>query len=185
MFLQGPWVKSVGMIPFVFTFQIDQVLIGAQTKSRQQSMLKQIGLFGLVGIANTAIDFAIFNLLTMKSVGWNRLAANCVATSVAMTFSFVMNLTLIFPVKNGELLPQSLKFIAITASSLYIVQNLIIYAGGHYLKPYSNTLRSLIDRLPVACRPESDLVERNVLKLLAVGASFICNYVGYKYVVFT
>jgi putative flippase GtrA len=149
-----------------------------------QIMIRQVGLFGLVGIANTLIDFAIYNLFTLKAIGCNRIAANLISTSVAMTFSFAMNLKFVFPVLGGDILMLSAKFLGTTAFSLYIVQNAVIFIATRLRTMYACRLKTLLQYLPPNRRPAEDFVERNGVKLLAVLASLTCNFLAYKYIVF-
>src|SRR5215216_5981670 len=90
-------------------------------------MLSSLAKFGLVGILNTAIDFAIFNALTSKKAGWKKIPANLVSTTVAMSFSFVMNRGFVFKATSGNVYLQTAEFIIVTAFGLYVLQNLIIY----------------------------------------------------------
>ena len=97
------------------------VMISAELHA--QSLPWQIALFGLVGVANTALDFVIYNLLTRKIP---RIPANICSTSVAMAFSFTANF-FVFQPHTFDAPGQATKFIIVTAVSLYVIQNVVIY----------------------------------------------------------
>ena len=88
-----------------------------------QSLPWQITLFGLVGAANTALDFMIYNLLTKKIP---RIPANICSTSLAMAFSFAATF-FVFQPQSFDAPDQATKFIIVTALSLYVIQNLVIH----------------------------------------------------------
>jgi putative flippase GtrA len=62
-----------------------------------RSLLKvpRPGRFALVGIANTALDFAVFTLL-VKGLGWSPVPANVLSYSCGLLNSFVLNRTWTF-----------------------------------------------------------------------------------------
>lgn len=50
----------------------------------------ELAKFGLIGAANTALDFAILNALHF-GLHWGPLTAKCVSTAIAATSSYFMN----------------------------------------------------------------------------------------------
>lgn len=121
--------------------------------------------FGLVGAANTFIDFGI--LFTLTSLGIPSLISNIFSTSAAFTFSFFANKTFTFKTKNTTK-KQFLLFIVITLFGLWGVQTAVIWTVGVLLAGSG--------------------LEKNfvllVSKLLATIASLIWNYTLYSRVVF-
>src|SRR6185436_19840899 len=86
----------------------------------------QLGLFLLVGAVNTLLDFCVFNLLTQRAVGMQRIPANLLSASVGMTFSYFVNGTLVFSAPRIAVPLPVINFFAVNMISLYVVQTLII-----------------------------------------------------------
>src|SRR4051812_11415647 len=57
---------------------------------RLQALIHELAKFGIVGVANTALDFALFNYLHFGR-GMNPLSAKAISTIVAATSSYFMN----------------------------------------------------------------------------------------------
>jgi putative flippase GtrA len=89
--------------------------------------LKQFIKFCLVGVVNTAIDFAIFYLLT-RIAGIYFLLANFISVLAAMTFSFVFNKYWTFKNFNPGIKKQYLQF-ALVNLVYFILNNGIIWLG--------------------------------------------------------
>jgi putative flippase GtrA len=122
--------------------------------------------FGIVGIANTALDFAVLFLLV--SLGLDKIVANFFSTSVAFTFSFFVNKSFTFKSTGGNLKKQLALFIVITAVALWVIQPLIITGVSALLAPLA--LNSSLVLL--------------IGKLLATVASLVWNYIFYSRFVF-
>ena len=52
-----------------------------------------------VGETNTALDSAVYSVLTRALVGWERIPADVVFTTIAMTFSFVVKSCWVFSLR--------------------------------------------------------------------------------------
>lgn len=122
--------------------------------------------FGVVGVANTALDFAILFLLV--SLGLDKIVANFFSTSIAFFFSFFVNKSFTFKSTGGSLKKQLTLFIAITAVALWVIQPIIITLVSAILAPTSL----------------SDSLTLFVAKLVATVASLIWNYIFYSRFVF-
>ena len=122
--------------------------------------------FGIVGIANTALDFAI--LFFLVAMGLDKIPANFVSTGVAFIFSFFVNKSFTFKSKGGNVKKQFLIFLGITIVGLWVIQPLII--GG-------------VSILLANTGWESGII-LFVAKILATVASLIWNYVFYSRFVF-
>jgi putative flippase GtrA len=151
---------------------------------RAEGTLWQAGLFALVGVANTALDFAVYNLLTSALLGWSRIPANVVSTTIAMTFSFVVNLLWVFSPQRRLVPKRAFRFIWVTCCALYGVQNIVIWLA-------SNVWFVPIDQLAAECQRvlslgagHEDLIARNLVKGLATVASMIWNYFWYRFYAF-
>ncbi len=141
----------------------------------------RIGRFGMVGILNTLLDFAIFNALSGKRIGWGKIQANTVSTTVAMTCSFLLNRMYVFS-GHGNALIQIVLFFGITAIGLYIIQNGTIYLLTRVWTWPTVLITRLIQllRLPLG----NDFVLKNSAKVIGTILSLIWNYLLYSKVVF-
>jgi len=122
--------------------------------------------FGIVGIANTALDFAI--LFILVALGLDKIPANYVSTGISFIFSFFVNKSFTFKSKSGNAKKQFLYFIIITIIGLWVIQPLIITGLSTVL---ANT-------------GWASGVILFVAKIIATVASLIWNYIFYSRVVF-
>lgn len=122
--------------------------------------------FGIVGIANTALDFSILFLLV--TLGLDKIPANYISTGTAFIFSFFVNKSFTFKSKGGNVKKQFLYFIVITIIGLWIIQPLIISGITHVL---------------VNTGWASGIV-LFIAKIIATVASLIWNYIFYSRIVF-
>lgn len=129
------------------------------------SAVKQASKFGLVGILNTGIDFAIFNL-GHSIFGLGTVTANVISTTIAMIISFMINRHYVFTGSSNRAVRQAILFLVVTALGLYILQNGVIYIVTTYVL-HSN-----------------DIVASNIAKLVGTVASLVWNFILYKLVVF-
>ena len=81
--------------------------------------------FGIVGLANTAIDFGILFILAQGFLVPD-LIANIISTSVALTFSFFINRSFTFKSSSKLKAKQIILYIAITLFGLWVLQNIVI-----------------------------------------------------------
>jgi putative flippase GtrA len=122
--------------------------------------------FGIVGIANTALDFVILFLLV--ALGLDKIPANYVSTGVAFIFSFFVNKSFTFKSKGGNVKKQFLYFIVITIIGLWVIQPLIITG-----------LSGLLENTGWA----SGII-LFIAKIIATVTSLIWNYIFYSQIVF-
>ena len=123
--------------------------------------------FGLVGVANTVIDFGI--LFGLVFFGVDKIVANFFSTGTAFVFSFFVNRSFTFKSVGGNTKRQFAYFLIITLSGLWIIQPLII-----------NGIAALL--------AHHGLSSGFILlagKLVATVATLIWNYLLYKKHVFT
>ncbi|WP_340539982.1 GtrA family protein [Nocardioides sp. GXZ039] len=111
--------------------------------------------FAGVGVINTALDLGLF-LLLHERLGI--VLANFVSTSAGMTFSFVVNGLFTFSADRLTL-RHALLFLATTGAVMWLFQPLVIHLLAMLIEP---------------------LV---VVKVLSIGASFVANFLAYRYVV--
>lgn len=118
--------------------------------------------FAVVGGTNTVIDFGILFLLT--SLGLDKIIANYISTSVALSFSFIANKKYTFK-SEASAKHQIIPFLIVTLIGLWIIQPLIIWG---YTTAFGDSSLALF-----------------IGKLLATVASLIWNYLLYARFVFT
>ena len=126
----------------------------------------QLLRFGIVGGANTALDFGL--LFVFKFIGIPVEIANIMSTGLAFIFSFFANKKYTFKTTNTNIIREMILFVIITLTGLWGLQTLII-ALTH------NPLSQLMGNTDVALL---------VAKLLATVASLTWNYLFYSRLVF-
>ena len=121
--------------------------------------------FALVGGFNTALDFGLLFLLV--SLGFDKIVANYISTSIAFVFSFFANKTFTFRA-TGDARREFITFVTITLFGLWVLQPIIITGVTALAAPL-------------------DVSESTTLvgaKLIATIVSLIWNYIMYSRVVF-
>ena len=122
--------------------------------------------FGIVGIANTALDFII--LFILVALGLDKIPANYISTGASFIFSFFVNKSFTFKSTGGNAKKQFALFIIITIIGLWIIQPIIITA---------------ISALLVNTGWASGVI-LFIAKIIATIASLIWNYLFYSRLVF-
>ncbi len=122
--------------------------------------------FGLVGGANTALDFGL--LFLFKSLGLPVITSNIISTSVAFCFSFFANKKYTFKTTDRNVKREVVLFIIVTLFGLWVLQTLVIKAVTALM-------------VPSGLAPDIILL---VAKLVATVVSLVWNYVLYSLVVF-
>lgn len=122
--------------------------------------------FGIVGAANTGLDFVILFVLT--NLGLHPIISNYISTGVAFLFSFTLNRSFTFKAKSGNVKKQLGLFIAVTALGLWVLQPIIIAFISWALSGTG----------------WSENIILFIAKLLATVATLIWNYLFYSRIVF-
>lgn len=122
--------------------------------------------FGLVGVANTALDFIL--LFLFVNLGVNKIGANYLSTGISFIFSFFVNKSFTFKHKEGNARKQFVLFILVTIAGLWILQPIIIWIVSNSLHSYVNNEDILLF----------------IAKLIATVASLVWNYLLYSKLVF-
>lgn len=141
--------------------------------------------FALVGLANTAIDFAIFNALIAILGGSNPshneiIIYNTLSASTVACISFFLNRQYVF---NSKETPRryALLFVAITLTGLYIVQNGIIYFVSK-TPDLANPATNILSWFNITIN--QSILLANIGKLFGTAGSMVWNYLLYKHTVF-
>jgi putative flippase GtrA len=122
--------------------------------------------FGIVGIANTALDFIL--LFLFVSLGLDKILANYISTAIAFIFSFFVNKSFTFKSKGGNVPKQFLVFVGVTIIGLWVIQPLVILGVSALL----------------AGTGWNESVILFSAKIVATVASMIWNYLFYSRLVF-
>ena len=147
-------------------------------------MLNNLAKFGLVGILNTAVDFIIFNILTNKKIGWKKIPANLVSTTVAMIISFSLNRGFVFNATGGNIYLQSIEFFAVTAFGLYVLQSLVIYFLLTVWEWPVELAWKIVKLIKLDKYLSHDFVRKNSAKAAATLVSLTWNYLMFSFIVF-
>ena len=124
--------------------------------------------FGLVGAANTLLDFCILFVLA-SFFGVPNVVANIISSSIAFVSSFVANKKYTFKTNGQNVIREMILFTVVTLFGLWVIQSAIIA-----------TITPTVHRAI-----ENDTMALLMAKLIATGASLVWNYVLYSKVVFT
>lgn len=122
--------------------------------------------FGIVGIANTSLDFLL--LFILVGFGLDKIPANYISTGTSFIFSFFVNKSFTFKATGGDAKKQFALFIIVTIIGLWVIQPLIITACSALLVGTNwNEAMTLF-----------------VAKIIATVASLVWNYLFYSRLVF-
>lgn len=132
-----------------------------------------------VGIANTAVDFIVFNIV-LFSTGMPPALATIISTSVAMGVSYFLNRRIVFKAGGRAFSRQLVLFLAATILSQWVVQAIIISYMTGFLQGIA---ASLLADSAQQFWPQWLVV--NFAKATAVAAGAITNYLLYSRIVFS
>jgi putative flippase GtrA len=130
------------------------------------TLLRKAISFGLIGVVNTAVDFAIF-MLGVKLLGLALVPANVLSWFIAITGSYVMNSFITFAAESGRQLTWR-------GYGTFLASGVVgVIANTTTLVVAAELLHSVL--------PGSSVV---IAKLLAIGVSFVVNFSMSHFVVF-
>lgn len=144
-----------------------------------------IARFISVGIANTLIDFSIYNILTLKRINFSRIRANLVSTTIAMVFSFFANQRFVFESHGNNILVQAVLFYAVTAFGLYVLQNLVIFTLSKKWTFIPDLAIRIVHFVKLGRVLSDEFVSKNTAKIVGTVVSLTWNFIMYKRVVFS
>lgn len=122
--------------------------------------------FGVVGIANTVLDFSL--LFIFVALGIDKIPANYLSTGFSMIFSFFANRQYAFKHTGDQKRKQFILFVVVTVIGMWVIQPLVIWI-------VTNTLEAHVT---------NHSIQLFIAKVIATGASLVWNYVFYSRLVF-
>ncbi len=151
----------------------------------------QIGKFAIVGILNTLIDVVILNLLvylgfmaTLIILGQKFLIANIIAVAVAMINSFILNKQWTFKSEGSNVYLEILKFLVITIIGMFVIHQIVFNVFYYDLPSISSVIISIVYFTKLNAIFPDAFIALNFAKGIAIFASLIWNFMGYKFFVF-
>jgi putative flippase GtrA len=130
--LFSPWI----LVPALPILSVIGVAIG-ELIGKKIPVILQLIKFGMVGFANTAVDFGILNLLmatTGITSGKNIFLLNSISFVVAVTHSYFWNKFWTFKVKKTEATKEFLQFLIVSIIGL-LINGGIVYMITTWTKP--------------------------------------------------
>lgn len=143
--------------------------------ARSLSQLTKVR-FILVGISNTLVDFAVFNIIFVLLLSSDKdylVASNVIAATVAMIYSYFMNKRTVFRDKDSQKPRQILLFLLVTLSGIWIIQNILMVSADRFLEAQFSPQNEMLL-----------LFLANVAKAFGTLGSAAWNYFGYSRLVF-
>jgi putative flippase GtrA len=139
--------------------------------------------FVAVGIINTIVDFVVLNILAF-SFDINKILANTISVSIAMTVSYFLNRQLVFKYEGKDHAKRLFLFIIITVFGLYVIQNSVIFLLVRHVTFPAHLATSIIHGIGLNSLSDS-FIGLNLAKAIATGITMVWNYFMYKHFVFS
>lgn len=139
---------------------------------KNKSSVHKIARFGFVGLLNTVIDYAVFNIIVF-GFGVRPFVANFFSTSIALTFSYFMNKRYVFKHAGKFDVKSATLFFGFTAFGLWIIQGVGLSLIVHWTQTNLPELYA-----------EHEFLVVNGAKLLASICSIAWNFTTYNSIVF-
>lgn len=139
---------------------------------RKIPIIFQFAKYAVAGVANTAVDFGVLNVLmflTNTSKGEKIIILNSVAFLVAVIHSYLWNKFWTF--KSTEKENSAVQFLQFLIVSLIavLINGAIVYIISSKINPVFGL---------------SDVAWTNIAKVVATVISLVWNFIGYKFIVF-
>jgi putative flippase GtrA len=150
--------------------------------------MRQVGRFGIVGLANTLLDFVLFQALTRifglpLSQVW---IAKAISGSVALAFSFALNRSWVFRAVGGRgrMAGQAARFVVVTVIGVFVIQTVLTQFFASVVPQPGELVYRLVEALGLDAVLSEAFVIKTVAFGLATVASMTWNFVTYKWWVF-
>ena len=150
------------------------------SKEKKTSEVARVGRFGLVGIINTVLDFAIENFLHF-ALSFSPVVAGVISGTIAMINSFFLNQRFTFKAKKTE--PKKVVyFFAITLFGIYVIRSLILKLLTEVWLWPAQTVYTITHALHLPFSQQ--FVTNNFALGVAIFVVLFYNYIMYKKFVF-
>ena len=126
--------------------------------------VKRFAKFSVVGLTNTVIDIALFNILLY--VGLNIYLATSIAFLFAVTNSYFLNRSWTFSDRKSHQAGRQYSLFLLVALCGLAVNNIIVFLALHFL------------------HIANPLIKANIIRLSAIGVVVFWNYGMSRFVVF-
>lgn len=149
-------------------------------------LAEQIVRFCVAGLGVTAVDFLGYNLYLRYVSGGgrvDRVVASMLSVTLAMAVSFSLNRLWVFGELNAAGWPV-VRFLAVTLTSAYGIQSLVIYLLSMKRRIPARFIETLNEIVPRRKIFDAEVIERNAVKVAAVGCGLVWNFSWYKLYVF-
>ncbi|HEV8601160.1 MAG TPA: GtrA family protein [Patescibacteria group bacterium] len=156
---------------------------------QKPALLRQISVFIVVGVINTAVDFAVLNLLshfTGIKKGQGVIPLNYISFSCAVIVSYFLNKHWTFRDSGTVDKTKQFTFFLIVSVIGASINSLVVYLVTTFVPIPANLLASVLSYVPALANKFGDLAVLwlNLAKLAATAVSLVWNFVGYKLFVF-
>ena len=160
----------------------------AKTTDRLRGSVGEAQRFGVVGVANTLLDFVLFHALTnVFQIPLSRVwIAKAISGTVALASSFYLNRTWVFRVADGRRTAagQAARFVIATVIGVYAIQTTLTqFFASEFPEPGELVFRGLRE-LGLAKVLTEEFVIKTIAFGLATVASMSWNFAAYKWWVF-
>jgi putative flippase GtrA len=143
-----------------------------KTLLQKYPIIAQFSRFVVVGFMNTAIDFAVLNLL-MWTTGIYKgkwiILLNAISFMVAVINSYFWNRFWTFRIKGPAMVPWQMSQFLVVSLIGVVINSSIVYGLTTFIPPFFGLGKELW---------------ANLAKAAATGIALIWNFLGYKFIVF-
>lgn len=176
----------------MFTQKSKSLTLGymAPSENQKREAARRVGRFGLVGVINTLIDYAVFIGVTKAlSLPLSRVwIAKLVSGAVAMACSYLMNHRWVFQPESGGHLRRAARFAAVTAVGSFGIQLGLVQLFSSVVPQPGEWFFHALGALSITNLAPSMFTLPFAIKtaafVLATLASLTWNYLAYRRVVF-
>lgn len=150
-------------------------------KPKKHSEVAQVGRFGLVGILNTIVDFAVYNLLLFFFASLAPTVASVISGTIAMINSFIFNKSFTFKAKKLST-TKAVLFFVITLIGVYIIRPIVVWFFTVVWLWPAELAHKITSWLHLSF--SQDFITHNLALVAAIAVVLVYNYLSYKYLIF-
>lgn len=144
---------------------------------------QQVLRFAAVGVISTLLDILIFNV-AIRLLGLSPLVANIISTSIATVFNYFAHERWTFKTEEDEERERHLlAYIIVTVSSLYIIQNVVLYFVKDVWRWPANFAGSILKYAHIISTVDNYWI-LNLAKLYALCVGAAWSFILYRKFVF-